>query len=268
MEFPYDLASLVGAPSGHDGPCVGLIDERVLRAESRGLLCNVIEEMGKRSASAQGLRKPVTSGTWLGDHRLYLLVDGRVALGLLKVGRKRLFVEAGAQSRADFADVKAAFREIEPLCALDFYVHERCQRAGFGRQLFDTMLAREQVSPEQLGYDRPSPKLLGFLKKHFGLSKYRPQNNNFVVFDAFFDPHAEETRSSSRCDRSVPRGTGAAVLGRDSGSGSCRQATDRGSGTRHSSAGVTRGGGQGDLFSGRSDHHPLHYHRRAAAPIF
>jgi len=28
--------------------------------------------------------------------------------------------------------------------------------------------------------------LFGFLKKHYGLSKFIPQNNNFVIFDQFF----------------------------------------------------------------------------------
>jgi len=145
-----------------------------------------------RSAAAQGLRKPVTFGSpyGLNDQRVYLLVEGRRALGFLKVGIKRLFV---ASALGDgFADVKDAFREIAPLCALDFYVHERCQRSGHGRRLFDTMLAREQIAPARLGYDRPSPKLMAFLKKHYGLSKYMPQSNNFVVFDAYFDPSAQE----------------------------------------------------------------------------
>eukprot|EP00440_Ansanella_granifera_P065814 gb/GFBE01071375.1/.p2 GENE.gb/GFBE01071375.1/~~gb/GFBE01071375.1/.p2 ORF type:complete len:275 (-),score=45.06 gb/GFBE01071375.1/:94-918(-) len=274
MEFPFDLASLVGAPAGHAGPCVGLIDERVLRADSRGALCTVIEEMGRRSADAQGLRKPVTSGSCLGDHRLYLLVEGRVALGLLKVGRKRLFVEAPRNPK-DFADVKAAFREIEPLCALDFYVHERCQRSGFGRQLFDTMLAREHVTPEQLGYDRPSPKLISFLKKHFGLSKYRPQNNNFVVFDAFFDPSAdaaERGASSSRCERGTNRESSASH-GRGysaaAGNSTCRQvASDRANPARRPSSSAVRAGGHRDLFAASAESHPLHHHRRAAAPIF
>ena len=32
------------------------------------------------------------------------------------------------------------------------------------------MIENEGKRPEELGYDRPSPKLLGFLKKHYGLS--------------------------------------------------------------------------------------------------
>jgi hypothetical protein len=40
------------------------------------------------------------------------------------------------------------------------------------------MLEAEQLSPEQLGYDRPSSKLLAFLRKHYGLASYVPQTNN------------------------------------------------------------------------------------------
>ena len=48
------------------------------------------------------------------------------------------------------------------------------------------MLATEKIYPEKLGYDRPSPKLLAFCAKHYGLKKYVPQNNTFVVFDAYW----------------------------------------------------------------------------------
>lgn len=45
----------------------------------------------------------------------------------------------------------------------------------------------EKVRPEKLAYDRPSEKLLAFLSKHYGLKRYVPQNNNYVVFNAYFD---------------------------------------------------------------------------------
>ena len=48
------------------------------------------------------------------------------------------------------------------------------------------MLETEGTSASKLGYDRPSPKLLGFLKKHYGLADYIPQNNNFVVYSQYF----------------------------------------------------------------------------------
>jgi alpha-tubulin N-acetyltransferase 1 len=36
------------------------------------------------------------------------------------------------------------------------------------------MLRQEMIRPEKLAYDRPSPKLLGFLKKHYNLKNYIP----------------------------------------------------------------------------------------------
>jgi len=211
MEFPFDLAALVGAPPEHQGPCVGYVDDQALRGSAGGgkggPLSALLEELGKRSAVAQGLRKPVTFGlpASLGDQRVYLLVDGNTALGFLKVGRKRLFVAAATSG---FVDVRDAFREIEPLCALDFYVHESCQRSGHGRRLFDAMLQRERTAPAELGYDRPSPKLLAFMKRHFGLTKFQPQSNNFVVYDAYFDPASEAPRKANGgpCDSAIGRG--------------------------------------------------------------
>jgi GNAT superfamily N-acetyltransferase len=104
---------------------------------------------------------------------------------------KRLFISAPASSMPEFVDVRDTFREMEPLCVLDFYVHERCQRTGHGHRLFEAMLHRECAAPAKLAYDRPSPKLLGFLKRHFRLTKFSPQSNKFVVFDEYFDPNAE-----------------------------------------------------------------------------
>lgn len=66
------------------------------------------------------------------------------------------------------------FREISPTCVLDFYVHESCQRKGYGKLLFVKMLEYEHASPEKMAYDRPSSKLISFLKKHYKLSSYIP----------------------------------------------------------------------------------------------
>ncbi|XP_010182255.1 PREDICTED: alpha-tubulin N-acetyltransferase 1, partial [Mesitornis unicolor] len=44
----------------------------------------------------------------------------------------------------------------------------------------------ERVDPWRLAIDRPSEKLLGFLRKHYGLEDAIPQVNNFVIFEGFF----------------------------------------------------------------------------------
>lgn len=67
------------------------------------------------------------------------------------------------------------------LCVLDFYVCNEHQRKGLGLQLFEYMLSIERMHPNELAYDRPSFRLLGFLAKHYQLDK--PQTfYRFVVF--------------------------------------------------------------------------------------
>ena len=61
-------------------------------------------------------------------------------------------------------------------CVLDFYVHESRQRSGCGRKLFEHMLGDQGIAqPSYMAIDRPSPKLLGFLKKYYGLAAPIPQ---------------------------------------------------------------------------------------------
>mmetsp|Transcript_29327 Transcript_29327/g.91149 ORF Transcript_29327/g.91149 Transcript_29327/m.91149 type:complete len:356 (+) Transcript_29327:152-1219(+) len=203
MEFPFRLASFLGAPSDCAGPFVGIVDEAMLRGQRGQELCQVLEILGKASGLAQGLRKPVTTGMpSLPSQRIYLLASGRTALGLLKVGPKRLFVTPPPTKSCGsrLSAVGDALREVSPLCALDFYVHESCQRSGYGRKLFDAMLRHEGLQAAQLAYDRPSPKLKAFLAKHFGLARFRPQNNNYVIFDEYFE-----------CPRSGPAPRAAAM---------------------------------------------------------
>ena len=62
--------------------------------------------------------------------------------------------------------------EMKPLSVLDFYVDSSVQRGGHGRALFDVMLEYMNSQPALIAYDRPSPKLFGFLNKHFGLRSF------------------------------------------------------------------------------------------------
>ena len=49
--------------------------------------------------------------------------EGNSVIGFLKVGTKKLFIR----------DEIGKINEINPLCVLDFYVHESQQRSGFGK---------------------------------------------------------------------------------------------------------------------------------------
>lgn len=48
-----------------------------------------------------------------------------------------------------------------------------------------------QVRAVELAYDRPSPKMIRFLQKHFGLSSWETQQNHFVIFDEFWRERRE-----------------------------------------------------------------------------
>jgi alpha-tubulin N-acetyltransferase 1 len=66
------------------------------------------------------------------------------------------------------------------------------------QEVFEKFLIAENKTPEKLAYDRPSEKLIGFLKKHYSLSAFLPQNNNFVIFDRFFGEKSKPIKEDSR----------------------------------------------------------------------
>lgn len=144
----------------------------------------ILHDMGIASQKAQGLNAPITSAEKLknSDQILYLFSDlqannGRgLVVGLLKIGEKNLFL----------VDRTGKLHEKKAMCILDFYVHESKQRMGCGKYMFDRMLKDMKVLPESLAIDKPSNLFLKFLEKHYGLHKVVPQNNNFVVFEEFF----------------------------------------------------------------------------------
>lgn len=105
-----------------------------LSADEREKLREIIDTFGWNSAQAQGLSRPVTDYNRLktSDHRLYLIckphwVRGSRVIGGLKCGKKHLYFRR---------DDSEGYQECEPMCVLDFYIHERYQRKGLGRRLF------------------------------------------------------------------------------------------------------------------------------------
>ncbi|KAJ8273819.1 hypothetical protein GJAV_G00105860 [Gymnothorax javanicus] len=198
MEFPFDLNSLLPER-------ITVLDHNLTtgrkalgRYDPVHQISAVIDELGKASAKAQQLAAPITSAMKLQStrHHLYLLKEGEsnsgrgVAVGFLKVGYKKLFL----------LDQQGAHVEIEPLCVLDFYVKENLQRHGYGLELFNYMLQHKRVEPVRMAFDRPSPKFLSFLEKHYALKNSVPQVNNFVVFDGFF-----RDRSAAQLRKSLPK---------------------------------------------------------------
>ncbi|XP_065768650.1 alpha-tubulin N-acetyltransferase 1 isoform X2 [Muntiacus reevesi] len=190
MEFPFDVDALLPER-------ITVLDQHLrpparrpgtttpARVDLQQQIMTIVDELGKASAKAQHLPAPITSASRMQSNRhvMYILKDtsarpaGKGAIvGFLKVGYKKLFV----------LDDREAHNEVEPLCILDFYIHESLQRHGHGRELFQHMLQKERVEPHQLAIDRPSQKLLKFLNKHYNLETTVPQVNNFVIFEGFF----------------------------------------------------------------------------------
>ncbi|XP_039676520.1 alpha-tubulin N-acetyltransferase 1 isoform X2 [Perca fluviatilis] len=184
MEFSFDINQLFPER-------VSILDQTIvsgpksaLRPDLQAHIATVIDELGRASAKAQQLPAAITSASKLQTqrHQLYLLKDGEsnggrgVVVGFLKVGYKKLFL----------LDRQGEHVEAEPLCVLDFYIAENMQRHGYGLELFDFMLQHKNLEPVLMAYDRPSPKFLSFLAKHYCLTPSVPQANNFVVYEGFF----------------------------------------------------------------------------------
>ena len=169
-------------------------------------IATIINSMGQASAAAQGLGAVITNTERMSnnpDHVLFIAANKTAALGIIKLGSKKLFHRSS----------NGGVHEITPLCVLDFYVNERCQRQGVGHALFTYALHYFQVQPYQLGYDRPSTKFLSFLNKHYKLSHYEPQNNNFVVYSDYFEK-AERTKNNNngRGKRNTLGNTGQRIM--------------------------------------------------------
>jgi alpha-tubulin N-acetyltransferase 1 len=117
-------------------------------------------------------------------HTLYIKAEGNKCIGILKTGVKKLFIR----------DRTGSINEIQPRCVLDFYVSENVQRGGHGKALFERMLQVEKSQPRKLAYDRPSVKLKSFLSKHYNLRNYVKQNNNYIVFEDYFQEEARQPK--------------------------------------------------------------------------
>ncbi|XP_040574715.1 alpha-tubulin N-acetyltransferase-like [Lepeophtheirus salmonis] len=159
------------------------------------IVCTVLDEMGKASALAQGLNHVVTSSEKLRhseEQVVYILVLHSRVAGLLKVGRKNLFL----------LDKSGKLNEKFPLCILDFYVAESLQRSGLGNKLFQAMLKdQEDIHPRFLAIDRPSPKLISFFAKHYQLIQNIPQVNHYHIFQGFFTDRPQEEEGNAQAKR-------------------------------------------------------------------
>lgn len=205
MEFPFSVNNLLGSTISKLDNTVTPFRKNADGYDARQLrrqLMEVIDRMGEASARAQGLRTIITTGRKLelSDHILYVMRDDQLndnkgaVIGILKIGNKKLFVY----------DTKGRVHEMEPMCVLDFYVHESRQRMGCGKLLFEYFLKDQDIDPRHLAIDKPSFKFSQFLKKYYNLKAELPQVNNFVVYEGFFSSLTSQDNSRGRRGYSRP----------------------------------------------------------------
>ena len=195
MQFNFDCTDVLSCDQNGFAILEGSYQNKVMPGYT--LFVNeILDTMGTASSKAQGLDTTITTAQkfFQSNHRIVIKATQDKVLGILKVGVKKLFLR----------DMYYNYHEVFPLCVLDFYVHESVQRQGIGKQLFDYMLNFEKKTPCELAYDRPSPKLKGFLRKHYNLVNEVKQSNNFIVFNEFFD-YLDKSGNSSVYDYNTNR---------------------------------------------------------------
>lgn len=181
MEFNFNAESIFSTSNKPNNISVlKNSDIKALSKTDQDKVCLVLDKFGDLSAKAQDLKSVITNYSKFlisNDQKIYIQAKRNTVYGFLKIGFRKLFIH----------DKQAKMHELNPLCVLDFYVHESQQRSGIGKKLFEAMLMDENIHPALIAYDRPSIKLISFLKKNYDLVEYVPQNNNYVVYDKYYD---------------------------------------------------------------------------------
>ena len=181
MQFNFDCEQCLDCDRNGFSVLEGSCQNRIIPGY-RLYVKEILDKMGQLSAKAQNLPTVITStGQFFpSNYRLFIKAEGNRVFGYIKIGPKKLFLR----------DRLFNYHERKTLCVLDFYVYESVQRKGIGRQLFDYMLDYENINPDSLAYDRPTLRLLSFLKKNYGLDNYITQSNSFIIFDSFFSENS------------------------------------------------------------------------------
>ena len=157
-----------------------------------------LDALGVASGEAQFLKGPITTTSKMLEAPDHVLITVSLAsphedgkdeqcsdvdsagrfVGYLKFGLKNLY----------FYHKNGKVEERNTVSLLDFYVSDALQRSGLGLMLFERFLALTKTEvdhPCKVAYDRPSPKLLSFLSKHFSLNNPDAQPNRYTIFEGF-----------------------------------------------------------------------------------
>ena len=178
MEFNFDCEEILVCDRNGFSILEGSCHNKIVPGY-KAYIKEILDKMGELSSKSQNLLVNVTTTNrfFPSDHTLIIKADKNKVLGYIKVGPKRLFLR----------DRICNYHERKTLCVLDFYIYDTEQRKGLGKEIFDFMLNYKKINPGELAYDRPTLRFLAFLKRNYGLENYIQQENNFTIYDEFFE---------------------------------------------------------------------------------
>ena len=134
-----------------------------------------LNRLGRLSAEAQNLGHPITSWEKLATDTVILLLEDKLPTGFLRWGYRDLYLTPDPIT----TPLKLHKRV---LCVLDFFVEH--QRQGRGTFLMDSLVKENRIT--SIAFDRPSTKLVPFLKSKYSLTDLIAQPNKFVISRQFF----------------------------------------------------------------------------------
>ena len=197
MEFKFDCEDILDCDKNGYSIIEGAQQNKIIPGY-KIYISEILDKMGELSSKSQNLLYNITTTNrfFPSDHCLIIKAEKNKVLGYIKIGPKKLFLR----------DKMCNYHERKTLCVLDFYVYDTELRKGLGKEIFDFMLKYKNVSPVELAYDRPTLRFLSFLKKNYGLEKYMTQENNFTIYEGFFDSEkikSNETQYDSDTHRVI-----------------------------------------------------------------
>ncbi|KAG0016865.1 Alpha-tubulin N-acetyltransferase 1 [Podila clonocystis] len=192
----------------------------------------IVDALGEASAKAQELPTSITQRQRLAKNptqRVYILRTGldsgedqwldqlQIGSPLMKEAIKKSCLDRNGPSVEPSEDDQDSIQGEAPMIQTKSRSEEKgVYVAGMlkigEKKLF---IVVEDVEPNQIAYDRPSPKLYQFLSKHFGLDRHLPQPNQFAIFEGYMlqdcgepimvdDQPYSSTNYSSSSSRSSP----------------------------------------------------------------
>ena len=178
MEFNFDCEEILVCDRNGFSILEGSCHNKIVPGY-KAYIKEILDKMGELSSKSQNLLVNVTTTNkfFPSDHCLIIKAEKNKVLGYIKVGPKKLFLR----------DRICNYHERKTLCVLDFYIYDTEQRSNLGREIFDFMLNYKNIEPGELAYDRPTLRFLSFLKRNYGLEKFITQENNFTIFEEFFE---------------------------------------------------------------------------------